>query len=97
MFCEILYDSIFVSTQQWDLLEEKGRESEFFYKTMIEDLITTINNIQSTNYQVILIIDANESFNSPEKGISSLVEHTRMTNPITNKHGTRNEPNKYKR
>ena len=63
---------------------------------MIEDLITTINSIQSTNHQVILLIDANESFNSSEKGISSLVEHTRMIDPLANKHGTSNEPNTHK-
>ena len=34
-----------VSTQQWDLLEEQGRESEDFHKRMIESLIITINNI----------------------------------------------------
>ena len=85
-----------VSTQQWDLLEEQGRESENVRKTMIEDLITIINNIQSTNHQVILLIDANEAYNEAEKGISSLVEHTGMIDPIANKHGTRNEPNTHK-
>ena len=47
-------------------------------------------------YQIILLIDANKSFNSPEKGISSLVEHTRMIDPIAAKHETRNEPNTHK-
>ena len=63
---------------------------------MIEDLAKTINSIQSTNHQVILLIDANESFNSSEKGISSLVEHTRIRDPIANKHGTIDEPNTHK-
>ena len=45
-----------VSTQQWDLLEEQGRESEDVRKTMIEDLIKTINSIQSTNHKVTLFI-----------------------------------------
>ena len=63
---------------------------------MIEDLITTINNIQSTSHQVILLIDANEAYNEAEKDISSLVEHTGMIDPIANKHGTRNEPNTHK-
>ena len=66
------------------------------FERMIEDLIITINNIQSTSHQARLIIDANESFNSPEKGISSLVEHTGMINPIANKHRTRNEPTTHK-
>ena len=56
-------------------------------------MIKIINSIQSTNHQVILLIDANESFNSSEKGISSLVEHTRMIDHIANKHGTSDEPN----
>ena len=85
-----------VSTQQWDLLEEQRRESEDVRNTMIEDLIKTINSIQSTNDQVLLLIDAHESFNSSEKGISSLVEHTRMIDPIANKHGTSDEPNTHK-
>ena len=48
-----------VSTQQWDLLEEQGIKSEDVRKTMIEDLIKTINSIQSINHQVMLLIDAN--------------------------------------
>ena len=84
-------------TQQWELLEEHGRESEDICKIMIKALTNAINKIKSICNQFILLIDANKSFNSSEKGISSLVEHTRMTNPVTNKHGTRNEPNKYKR
>ena len=63
---------------------------------MTGDLITTINNIQSTNYQVILLIDTNEPFNSPEKGISFLGEDTGMIDPIVNKHGTSNESNTHK-
>ena len=59
-------------------------------------MITTINNIQSTSHQVILLIDAHESFTSPEKSISFLVEHTGMIDPIANKHGTRNEPTTHK-
>ena len=37
-----------------------------------------------------------ESVILSEQGISSLVKHTRMTDPITNTRWTRNEPNTYK-
>ena len=85
-----------VSTQQWNLLEEEEWYSNNFGKTVIEDLIVTINKIQSTSHQKISLIDVNESFNWSEKGISSLVEHTGMTYPIANKYDTRNEPNTHK-
>ena len=49
---------------------------------MIEKLIITINNIRFTTHQVILLIDANESFTSPGKSISSLVEHIGIIDPI---------------
>ena len=64
---------------------------------MIKDLFNTINKIQSTCHHVIFLIDTNESFISLEKCISSLVEYTKMLDPITNKHGTRDDLNTYKR
>ena len=60
-------------------------------------MIDTINKIQSICHQVILLIDTNESFHSLEHGISSLIEHIGMINPIANKHGTNNQTNTYKR
>ena len=86
-----------LSTQQWDLLGTQDRESENVRDNMIKDLTNEINNIQSTFHQVTLLIDTNESFNSKEQGISSLVEYTDMSDHIANEYGHNNEPNTYKR
>ena len=53
--------------------------------------------MQSKSQKIILLIDANKTFNVKEQGISSVVEYTGMIDLILNKYGTSNEPNAYKK
>ena len=43
-----------VSTQQWDLLELKCRESEDIRHNKTKCLIKIVNDVQSKSYQVML-------------------------------------------
>ena len=63
---------------------------------MITYLFVFINDLRSSNDEVILLIDANEAFISRECGIFKLTKQTYITDPIFNKHGINLESNTYK-
>ena len=50
--------------QQWDMLEEKGEKIIAIREKMIDNLIILIMKLQVDNHEVVLNIDANESFYS---------------------------------
>ena len=64
---------------------------------IINDLSIFITSLQNETHQVLLLIDANEYIHSNLGGITTLIDKTKMIYPITNIHGTTDEPNKYKR
>ena len=54
---------------------------------MIDDLIVLINKIQTDNHDVILMIDANEQFESGKGGVAKLISITKLVDPIACTHG----------
>ena len=64
---------------------------------MIQDLIVFINDLSSPHHEVILLLDANETFISSECVLSKLTRKTSITDPIFNKRGNNLKPNTYKR
>ena len=46
------------------MLEEKGEKEMAIRARMIDDLILLTTQLQAENYEVVLNIDANESFDS---------------------------------
>ena len=64
---------------------------------MINNLSIFINFVQNETHQVLLLIDANKSIHSNSGGITTLIDKTKLIDPITNMHGATDEPNTHKR
>ena len=79
--------------QQWDMLEEKGKKIIVIREKMINDLIILIMKLQVEKHEVVLNIDANESFDSGKGGVVKLISMTKLIDPIACTHGSENIPN----
>ena len=53
---------------------------------MIEDLIILITKLQAANHELVLNIDANESFDSGKGGAAKLISSTKLVDPIACTH-----------
>ena len=83
--------------QQWDILEEKGEKEIAIRAKIIEDLIILIMKLQVANHEVVLNIDANESFDSGKGGVAKLISSTKLVDPIACTHESTNIPNTHQR
>ena len=64
---------------------------------IINDLIILIKKLQVENHEVVLNIDANESFDSGKGGVAKLISMTKLIDPIACTHGSENIPNTHQR
>ena len=53
--------------------------------------------LQADNHEVVLNIDANESFDSGKGGVAKLISMAKLIDPIACTHGSKNIPNKRQR
>ena len=83
--------------QQWDMLEEKGEKDIEIRSKMINDIIILINKLQAENHEVVLTIDANESFDPGQGGVTKLISMTKLVDPISCTHGLKHIPNTHQR
>ena len=60
---------------------------------MIEDLIILNTKLQAAIDEVLVNIDANESFDSEKGGVAKLISSTKLVDPIACTHGSTNIPN----
>ena len=55
------------------MLEEKGEKKIDIRNKMIDDLVVFTNKLQGVNHEVILMINANEPFNSGKGEVAKLI------------------------
>ena len=79
------------------MLEEKGEKEIAIRAKIIEDLIILIMKLQAANHEVVLNIDANESFDSGKGGVAKLISSTKLVDPIACTHESTNIPNTHQR
>ena len=81
--------------QQWNILKERDQEHEDNRHKTIIDISTFINSLTQQNNEVLLGIDSNEPNILYNKGVSQLLQRTKLIDAIDEFHGLYKVPNTY--
>jgi hypothetical protein len=83
--------------QQWILLREQGLQNPDPIAEFYNDLKEQLNKWRQQEYDIVLMIDANEMIGSKKGGLTDIMIQLNMTDLITLHHGVENEPNTHLR
>jgi hypothetical protein len=83
--------------QQWSLLREEGRINPDPVKIFYQDLTAQLDQWTQKGYEIILMIDANETIGENPGGLNFLIRQARLTDLIHHKHPTLQQTNTYAR
>jgi hypothetical protein len=83
--------------QQWILLREKGVVNPDPVKIFYQDLLQLLNKWKDNGYEIILLIDANETLGENSGGLNHIVRQIELTDLILHKHPQLQETNTYAR
>jgi ribonuclease HI len=83
--------------QQWLLLRQRGNPSPDPISEFYKDLGLQIKQWISQGYELILMIDANESIGTRTKGLTEIMVQYNLSDLISIHHGTTGEPNTHLR
>ena len=72
-------------------------EKENILSLTVTHLITFINKLTKLHHEIIIGTDTNEPFTSNAGDIARLYKQCNIIDPISIKHGTKDEPNTYAR
>jgi hypothetical protein len=80
-------------TQQWNLLKLKEPESDHDPRErLFRDLGQHIDHLRSKHHEIILLIDANESLQTPNSSFTGWVQRHCLNDALVQVHGTDDEP-----
>jgi exonuclease III len=83
--------------QQWLLLRKQGIQNPDPITEFYNDLRTLLQRWQRQEYEIVLMIDANETIGTKSRGITEIMVQLNMADLITLHHGIANEPNTHLR
>ena len=79
------------------MLEEKIKNKIQSRNKMIDNLVLFNNKLQTANHEVILTIDANESFQFGNGGVENLISIYNLVDPIACTNSSTNTLDTYQR
>jgi hypothetical protein len=83
--------------QQWTLLREEGRTNPDPVKIFYQDLTAQLDQWTQKGYEIILMLDANETIGEKPGGLNSMIRQAKLTDLILYKHPTLQQTNTYAR
>jgi ribonuclease HI len=83
--------------QQWILLRQKGIQNPDPIGEFYKDLDKQLQQWSNLGYEILLMIDANETLGEKNKGITEIMLNHNMADLVALHHGIGNEPNTYLR
>ena len=84
-------------SQQWHLLRQKGDPSPDPCERFFSDLGKRISTLQRDKHEIILMMDANDTLQSPNNRFTRWVRQHKLFDIHVRKHGTEEEPPTYAR
>jgi hypothetical protein len=79
--------------QQWIRLLEQGTQNPDPFLEFYNDLKDQLIKWQQQEYEIILMIDANETIGSRSGGLTDIIMQLNMADLIALHHGVKNKPN----
>jgi hypothetical protein len=81
--------------QQWSLLREEGRRNPDPIKNFYKDISEQLEKWKSQNYEIILMMDANETLGDTPNGLGQLIGQHGLIDLILHKHTGEDLPSTY--